>query len=115
MGAHAQTQTAAYPSKPVRIVVAFTAGGSTDVIARGLGQQLAGKLKPPFVIDNKPGARRRMLLGWLVPRIARTDHDRAPGPRRQKARRAGFLARLHRPARREQVPVAAGKTGVALV
>ena len=46
----------AYPTKPVRIVVAFTAGGTTDILARSVGQQLSDRLKQPFVIDNKPGA-----------------------------------------------------------
>jgi tripartite-type tricarboxylate transporter receptor subunit TctC len=50
--AHSQ----AYPAKPVRIVVAFTAGGTTDILARSVGQQLTERLKQPFVIDNKPGA-----------------------------------------------------------
>ena len=49
---HAQ----AYPTRPVRIVVAFTAGGTTDILARSVGQQLTERLKQPFVIDNKPGA-----------------------------------------------------------
>src|ERR1700704_3668144 len=49
---HAQ----AYPTKPVRIVVAFTAGGTTDILARSVGQHLTERLKQPFVIDNKPGA-----------------------------------------------------------
>jgi tripartite-type tricarboxylate transporter receptor subunit TctC len=46
----------AWPVKPVRVVVAFTAGGTTDILARSIGQQLGEKLKQPFVIDNKPGA-----------------------------------------------------------
>src|SRR5450631_517453 len=46
----------AYPTRPVRIVVAFTAGGTTDMLARSVGQQLSERLKQPFVIDNKPGA-----------------------------------------------------------
>ncbi|HSW23718.1 MAG TPA: tripartite tricarboxylate transporter substrate binding protein [Burkholderiaceae bacterium] len=46
----------AWPAKPVRVVVAFTAGGTTDILARSIGQQLSEKLKQPFVIDNKPGA-----------------------------------------------------------
>ena len=46
----------AWPTKPVRVVVAFTAGGTTDVLARNVSQQLSDRLKQPFVIDNKPGA-----------------------------------------------------------
>ena len=45
-----------YPNKPVKVVVAFTAGGTTDILARMVAQQLTEKLKQPFVIDNKPGA-----------------------------------------------------------
>ena len=51
---HAQTN--AYPQKPVKVVVAFTAGGTTDILARIVAQQLTEKLKQAFVIDNKPGA-----------------------------------------------------------
>jgi len=45
-----------YPARPVRIVVAFSAGGTTDILARSIGQQLSERLKQPFVIENKPGA-----------------------------------------------------------
>ncbi|MDR0225957.1 MAG: tripartite tricarboxylate transporter substrate binding protein [Burkholderiaceae bacterium] len=45
----------AYPSRPVRIIVAFTAGGTTDILARAVAQRLGEKLGQPFVIDNKPG------------------------------------------------------------
>jgi tripartite-type tricarboxylate transporter receptor subunit TctC len=53
--AHAQNAQD-YPTKPVKIIVSFTAGGTTDIIARSVGQNLAEKLKQPFVIENKPGA-----------------------------------------------------------
>ena len=46
----------AWPAKPVRVVVGFTAGGTTDVLARNVGQQLGDSFKQPFVVDNKPGA-----------------------------------------------------------
>lgn len=46
----------AYPTRPVRVVVAFTAGGTTDILARSISEQLTERLKQPFVIDNRPGA-----------------------------------------------------------
>jgi tripartite-type tricarboxylate transporter receptor subunit TctC len=45
-----------YPSRPVRVLVAFTAGGTTDILARAVSQKLSERFKQPFVIDNKPGA-----------------------------------------------------------
>jgi tripartite-type tricarboxylate transporter receptor subunit TctC len=49
-------QEARWPSKPIRIVVAFPPGGLTDAYARNYGEYLSGKLGVPVVIDNKPGA-----------------------------------------------------------
>lgn len=46
----------AWPTKPVKVVVAFSAGGTTDILARKVGQELSEKLKQPFVVENKPGA-----------------------------------------------------------
>jgi tripartite-type tricarboxylate transporter receptor subunit TctC len=52
----ASAQPAGYPNRPVKIIVAFTAGGTTDIMARTLAQRLSEKYKQPFVIENKPGA-----------------------------------------------------------
>jgi tripartite-type tricarboxylate transporter receptor subunit TctC len=46
----------AYPAKPIRIVVAFPAGGSTDLAARALAQKLSEAWNTPVFVDNRPGA-----------------------------------------------------------
>jgi tripartite-type tricarboxylate transporter receptor subunit TctC len=51
---------AGFPNKPIRIVVPFTPGGTTDAIARAIGQKLTEAWGQPVVIDNRPGA-----AGWL--------------------------------------------------
>jgi tripartite-type tricarboxylate transporter receptor subunit TctC len=50
--AHAQT----WPARPVRLVVPYVAGGSTDMVARQVTEKLAAELGQPFVIDNRGGA-----------------------------------------------------------
>lgn len=47
---------AAFPSKPVRLIVPFTPGGSTDILARAIGQKLSESWRQPVVIENRPGA-----------------------------------------------------------
>ncbi|WP_341669472.1 Bug family tripartite tricarboxylate transporter substrate binding protein [Alcaligenes sp. SDU_A2] len=51
-----QAQEAAYPTKPIRLIVPWAPGGATDVIARIIGKRLGEELGQPVVIENKAGA-----------------------------------------------------------
>ncbi|MDB5820949.1 MAG: h16 [Rhizobacter sp.] len=46
----------AYPSRPIRLVVVYTAGGANDIVARAVGQKLSVAMGQPVIIDNRPGA-----------------------------------------------------------
>src|SRR5438552_867304 len=61
-GARAQ----AYPTRPARIVVGFAAGGSTDIVARLIGQWLSERLRQQFVIENRPGAGTNIATEAVV-------------------------------------------------
>jgi tripartite-type tricarboxylate transporter receptor subunit TctC len=61
--ARAQTN---YPTKPVRIVVGFAAGGATDTLARLIGQRLSERLGQPFVIENRTGAAGNIATEAVV-------------------------------------------------
>ena len=55
-----------YPSRPVRIIVGYAPGGTTDVSARLIGQWLSERLGQPFIIDNLPGAGSNVATGGAV-------------------------------------------------
>jgi tripartite-type tricarboxylate transporter receptor subunit TctC len=59
-----QAQT--YPSRPVRIIVGFAAGGGYDIVARLMGQWLSERFGEPFVIENRPGAATNIATQVVV-------------------------------------------------
>jgi tripartite-type tricarboxylate transporter receptor subunit TctC len=56
MAPAAGAQTASYPNQPIRLVIGWTAGGATDILARQLAAHMARQLEQPVVVDNRPGA-----------------------------------------------------------
>src|SRR5262245_50124775 len=55
-----------YPLRPVRIMVGFPAGSSTDILARLMAQWLSERLGQPFVIENRPGAGTNIATEMVV-------------------------------------------------
>ena len=62
LAAAAQT----FPSKPIRVLVGFTAGGAPDIIARMLGVKLQETLGQPIVVENRAGAAGNIAADTLV-------------------------------------------------
>jgi tripartite-type tricarboxylate transporter receptor subunit TctC len=56
----------AYPTRPVRIIVGFPAGGPSDTVARLLGQWLSDRLGQPFIVENRPGAASNIAVEAVV-------------------------------------------------
>jgi len=62
----AQTTASTYPTKPVKVVVGYSAGAAVDLVARTVGQALQNSLGQPFVVDNKPGAGTNIAVKAVI-------------------------------------------------
>jgi tripartite-type tricarboxylate transporter receptor subunit TctC len=60
-----------FPSKPIRIIVPFAAGGAVDVVARAVGQKMSDQMNNPVIVENRPGASAN--LGAEL--VAKADPD----------------------------------------
>ncbi len=56
----------AYPSRPIKILVGYSAGGAVDAIARSVGQRMSAILGQPVVVENKPGAGTNIAVKALI-------------------------------------------------
>src|SRR6516164_5323188 len=56
----------AYPSRPLRCIVAYAPGGGTDIFVRLVGQPLSERLGQPFIIENRPGAAGNVATEQVV-------------------------------------------------
>ena len=63
-----------YPSKPVRIIVPYTPGGSNDVLGRMVAKHMQEALKQPFIVENKPGAAGQIGAEAAAKSAARRLH-----------------------------------------
>ena len=66
MAGPAVAQTANWPTKPIRIIVPFPAGSTTDTVARVLSEQLSKSLGQPVIVENKPGANGLIGVGEVA-------------------------------------------------
>jgi tripartite-type tricarboxylate transporter receptor subunit TctC len=55
-----------FPSKPIHILVGYSAGGAVDILARSVGQQLATEMGQPVIVENKPGAATNIAVKALI-------------------------------------------------
>jgi tripartite-type tricarboxylate transporter receptor subunit TctC len=55
-----------FPSKPVKIVVGYAAGGAVDIVARTVGKSLGDTLGQPVIVDNKPGAGTNIAVKSVI-------------------------------------------------
>jgi len=112
--APAQAQAPAWPSKPIRVVVGFAPGGTTDVMARLISQQLAEALGQPVLVDNKPGASGNIAAAEVA-RAAPDGHTLLIAPTSVETANPWLFKSSLLPSRDLTPVVAVGRTQMYLV
>jgi len=71
LAAHAQSSSSQFPSKPIRVIIPFVAGGSSDIVGRAIAGKFQELLGQPGVVENKPGANGAIAAEF----VAKSDPD----------------------------------------
>ena len=100
----AQEATAAYPSRPIRVVVGFAAGAIIDITARSVTPGLSQRLGQPVVVDNKPGAGG-LIAAEHVARAAPDGYTLMVAPTSTMAVNPAVYSKLSYDPRRDFAPV----------
>jgi tripartite-type tricarboxylate transporter receptor subunit TctC len=95
---------AEYPTRPVTLIVAFTPGGPSDVIARIIGKRLTEMLGQPFVIDNRPGAGGN-IAAEAVANAAPDGHTLLMGNNSILATNASLYKKINYDPERDFIPI----------
>ena len=98
-------RAAEYPTRPVALIVAFTPGGPSDVLARILGKKLEQLLGQPFVIENRPGAGGN-IAAELAARAAPDGHTLLMGNNSILATNASLYRKFGFDAEKDFAPIA---------
>jgi len=100
-----QVPAQAYPSKPVRILVPFAAGGAIDVIVRATAQQLTKELGQPVLVENRPGAGGNIGTE-AVAKSAPDGYTLLAGTSATHGANLGLFAKLPYDPRKDFAPIA---------
>jgi tripartite-type tricarboxylate transporter receptor subunit TctC len=76
-------QAQAYPNKPIKIIVPYPPGGTSDILARAIGQKLTDSLGQTIVVENKPGANGNLGADFVKRRPMATRYVTISAPRDQ--------------------------------
>lgn len=74
-----------YPNRPIRVVVPYAAGGTSDILARQIGPKIGESLGQPMIVENKPGASGNVGADFVAKcaptRLSRSQRSCETGPR----------------------------------